>query len=106
MARKLREIVERCVALRRQAQDDPWHGEALGTLLWALGLATMPPYDTPFAPSALTPAPADGELRPADELEREREIARLWHWRARTADLAENGAPALPERFASLDQAV
>jgi hypothetical protein len=106
MARKLREIVERCEALRRETADDPWHGEALGTLLWALGLAELPPYDTPFAPSALTPDPAGGELRPAGELDRERESARLWHWRARTAELAENGDAELPERFATLDQAV
>ena len=102
----MREIVERCEALRRQAASDPWHGEALGTLLWAVGLATLPPYDTPFAPGALAAAPAEGELRPAEELERERDTARLWHWRARTADLAEQGALDLPPRFASPDQAV
>ena len=99
-------MVERCQALKRAVPADPWHGEALGTLLWALELAELPPYDRPFGPAALQAAPDAGELRPAEELESEREGARLWHWRARTADLAENGAPELPERFASLDQAV
>jgi len=95
--RKQREVIERCEALA---------GEARGTLLWALQLADLPPYDQPFAPEALEARPADGRLRPPDELDRERQSARLWHWRARTADLADNGAPDLPERFASLDQAV
>lgn len=106
MARKQREVVERCEELRKLAVADPWHGEALGTLLWALGLAELPPYDEPCAPDALDADLARAELRPAAELERERQVARLWHWRARTADLAEDGAPDLPERFASLDQAV
>ena len=66
--RKLRsqsEVVERCRALHDELRDalarlpdgdDPavvdavWHGEALGTLLWALQLAELPPYDTPFDP--------------------------------------------------------
>jgi hypothetical protein len=75
-------------------------------LLWALQLAELPPYDEPFSEEALAAEPADGTLRAAEEIERERATARLWHWRARTADLAEDGAPDLPERFASLDQAV
>src|SRR5690348_5666316 len=95
--RKQRDVIERCEALE---------GEARGALLWALQLADLPPYDQPFAPEALAARPQDGQLRPPDELDRERQSARLWHWRARTADLADNGAPDLPERFASLDQAV
>jgi hypothetical protein len=95
--RKQREVVERCEALQ---------GEARGTLLWALQLADLPSYDEPFAPAALEVLLGDAKLRPADELERARSTARLWHWRARTADLTDEGAPDLPERFASLDQAV
>lgn len=106
MPRKQRDVVQRCETLRRQAADDPWQGEALGVLLWALRLAPLPPYDTPFAPEALAAPLAEADLRPAEEIVREHEIARLWHWRARTADLLENGAPQLPDRFASLDQAV
>lgn len=106
MPRKQRDVVQRCETLRRQAADDPWQGEALGALLWTLGLAELPPYDTPFAPAALDAQPAAGELRPAGELERERQTARLWHWRARTADLVDGDTMELPGRFASLDQAV
>jgi hypothetical protein len=95
--RKQREVVEQCEAVT---------GEARGALLWALQLAELPPYDEPFATDDLGTAPADGRLRAVDELERERATARLWHWRARTADLMDEGAPDLPERFASLDQAV
>jgi hypothetical protein len=106
MARKQREVVERCESLRRQAAEDPWLGEALGALLWALQLTDLPPYDEPFAPEALDVPLGEGRLRRGDELERELAAARLWHWRARTADLADEGAPASLERFASLDQAV
>jgi hypothetical protein len=95
--RKQPDVIEQC-----EAQT----GEARGALLWALQLADMPSYDTAFAPEALDAAVADGKLRTAGELERERQVARLWHWRARTADLVDEGAPDLPERFASLDQAV
>lgn len=95
--RKQKEVVEQCGAV---------DGEARGTLLWALQLAELPPYDQPFAPEALDASLTGAQLRAADEIDRERQSARLWHWRARTADLADHGAPDLPERFASLDQAV
>jgi hypothetical protein len=106
MARRHREIVERCEELRGETLNDPWNGEALGALLWALGLVELPPYDTPFTTDALTAPLAAAALRPPEEIERERQTARLWHWRARTADLADAGAPELPDRFTSLDQAV
>ncbi|HEV2590986.1 MAG TPA: hypothetical protein VGU02_03740 [Gaiellaceae bacterium] len=95
--RKQREVAEQCEAVE---------GEARGALLWALQLTEMPPYDEPFDEDALGAALADGRLRADDELKRERATARLWHWRARTADLMDEGAPDLPDRFASLDQAV
>ena len=95
--RKPKEVVEQCGAVQ---------GEARGALLWALQLAELPPYDQPFAPEALEASLAGAQLRATDEIDRERQTARLWHWRARTAALADDGAPDLPERFASLDQAV
>lgn len=95
--RKQKDVVEQCGAVE---------GEALGMLLWALHLAELPPYDQPFPPEALEASLAEARLRPADEIDRERQSARLWHWRARTADLADEGAPELPDRFSSLDQAV
>jgi hypothetical protein len=122
--RKLRphgEVIERCgalrdelrAALRRLPSDDPavvdsvWRGEALGTLLWALQLLELPPYDEPFDPQTVSTAEtAEGELRAAEDAELERDSARLWHWRARTTELQSTGALELPERYASFDQLV
>jgi hypothetical protein len=122
--RKLRpqgEVIERCGALRdelraalsRLPSDDPavvdavWRGEALGALLWALQLLELPPYDEPFDPQTVSTAEtAEGELRAAEDVELERDSARLWHWRARTTELQATGALELSERYASFDQLV
>ena len=120
MPRKLRAqrtVVEQCERLRAQLadgleqlpSDDPavvdavWGGEALGTLLWALQLAELPPYDTPFTPDELTADLAAAELRPEEDVDAERETARLWHWRARTAELDPRD---LTQEYASVDQVV
>jgi hypothetical protein len=89
--------------------DALWRGEALGTLAWALSLVeSMPAYDTPFDHLELARGldVAAAELRRVDELQRARATARLWHWRARTALLQQEGSLALPERWRSLDQLV
>src|SRR5437868_508498 len=122
--RKLRsqgEVVERCHALRDEVRaalaklpsDDPtvvdavWRGEALGTLLWALQLAELPPYDQPFdAEEVVAVETDDADLRDEEELDLERESARLWHWRARTTGLQAAGAVDLPERYATFDQLI
>ncbi len=122
--RKLRsqgEVVDRCHALQDEVRaalaqlpsDDPaivdavWRGEALGTLLWALQLAELPPYDQPFDAAEVVAADTDdAELRDAEEIELERESARLWHWRARTTSLQAAGAVDLPERYATFDQLI
>ncbi len=122
--RKLRsqgEVVERCRALRgelraalaRLPSDDPavidavWRGEALGTLLWALQLVELPPYDEAFDPNAVAAVEPDaGHLREADDVMLEQESARLWHWRARTTELQQQGAIDLPPRYSSFDQLV
>ena len=124
MARKVRpqsEVAERCrsfrdevrAALARLPSDDPdvidgvWRGEALGTLLWALQLVELPPYDRPFATAEVAAVePDEGRLRDEEEIELELESARLWHWRARTSDLQANGAVELPPRYATFDQLV
>ena len=116
------DVVERCRVLRdglrsalgrlddghdsAELVDAIWSGEALGTLLWALQLAELPPYDRPFDSTAV--ASTDFEqaaLRDGEEIALERESARLWHWRARTARLQEHEVE-LPDRYASLDQLV
>jgi hypothetical protein len=87
--------------------DAVWRGEALGTLLWALQLAELPAYDTPFdAGEVAQGAVEEGRLRDADEVELECESARLWHWRARTTSLQATGAVELPAQFASFDQLI
>jgi len=115
------QLVDRCQALRTDvaaALDRPpshepavvdavWRGEALGTLLWSLNLLELPPYDRPFDTDEVVNAnAAAGELRDADELELERDSARLWHWRARTTELQQSGVLQLPARYASFDQLI
>lgn len=124
--RKLRsqgEVVDRCRTLRAELQaalarlpeaggdaavvDAIWRGEALGTLLWSLQLVELPPYDRPFDPDEVAAVdPEGGELRDGEELELERESARLWHWRARTTGLQAKGDVELPERYATFDQLI
>ena len=121
--RSQREVVERCRALADEtregllrAEEEPdvpdvvdavWRGEALGTLLWALGLAELPDYDEPFDHEALLEVELDGaRLLDGDELERERAAARLWHWRARTTLVQGDPSVELPARWESFDQLV
>ncbi len=88
--------------------DALWRGEALGTLLWALGRAELPPYDEPFDGVELArDLELEGaELRSQDEISQERASAELWHWRARTTLLLDDPAVELPERWQSFDQLI
>jgi hypothetical protein len=124
--RKLRpqgEVIERSRALRGELQaalgrlpaaasdpavvDTVWRGEALGTLLWALQLIELPAYDHPFEPDDVAALdPASGQLREDEEIELERESARLWLWRARTTELHGAGRLQLPDRYATVDQLI
>jgi hypothetical protein len=122
--RKLRsqgEVVERSrvlgeelrAALAQLPNDDPavvdavWRGEALGTLLWALQLMELPAYDQPFDAEEVVAVQLDeADLRDAEEIELERDSARLWHWRARTTSLQAAGALELPGRYATFDQLI
>ena len=115
------EVVHQCRELQRAVRaalgllpsDDPavidaiWRGEALGTLLWALQLAELPGYDQPFHTDEVAASPLDdARLRDEDEIDLERESARLWHWRARTTTVQAEGVVELPERFATFDQLI
>jgi hypothetical protein len=100
-------------ALEELPSDDPsvidavWRGEALGTLLWALQLLELPAYDQPFDAAQVAAVDlADAELRNGEEIELERDSARLWHWRARTTSLQAAGALELPARYATFDQLI
>jgi hypothetical protein len=117
------EVAERCRALASDVRaalarlpdeagepavaDAVWRAEALGTLLWALQLAELPPYDRPFEAEAVVAVdPGGGRLREAEEIELERDSARLWHWRARTTSLQQQGDVELPARYATFDQLI
>jgi hypothetical protein len=126
MARRARsqsKVIERCRVLQGGLADalarvpeegaDPavvdavWQGEALGTLLWALQLAELPAYDRPFDSDLVASVdPGRGTLRAAEDIELERDSARLWHWRARTTELQTAGGPELPARYATFDQLI
>ncbi|MDP9255479.1 MAG: DUF4272 domain-containing protein [Actinomycetota bacterium] len=86
----------------RDALNAGWRSEALGVLLWALSaFDEMPPYDTRFErlPSfvPLLAPTADfrrtASLRAAEDIARARDLAELWHWRARTRQLQEADHP-------------
>lgn len=117
------DVVERCRLLQAEVRqaltrldggdrsaavvDGVWSAEALGTLLWALSLRELPPYDRPFPADEVARATLDGaSLRPADELDAAHEAARLWHWRARTAVLVGRDELLLPSPYGSSDQLV
>jgi Domain of unknown function (DUF4272) len=86
----------------RDTIDASWRNEAVGALLWALSvIPDMPPYDDRFGdiPSYLPLLAPTAEfrmtaaLRPAEEIARARDLAELWHWRARTTQLQRSGDP-------------
>jgi hypothetical protein len=117
------EVIERCRALQGEVQaglehaaggsTDPavasaiWRGEALGTLLWSLELAELPPYDRPFDSAAVARADLAGaRMREPEDVDLERQSARLWHWRARTTALQVDGNVEVPPPYSSFDQLI
>jgi uncharacterized protein DUF4272 len=110
---ELRGELRYALAALPAAESDPeivdaiWRGEALGTLLWALGLVELPPYDEPFDHEHLVDAPLhEATLRDAEEIRQEQESARLWHWRARTTVLEREGGVELPAPWSSFEQLI
>src|SRR5690349_16398232 len=104
---ELRAALAQLPSADRDVVDAVWRGEALGTLLWALQLAELPPYDHPFDPDEVAEASLDeARLREPGEIALEQESARLWHWRARTAEVQSDPGVELPERYASFDQLI
>lgn len=94
----------------QQHIDSAWAMESLACCLWALELLPdLPEYDSQAAEGVLELVPKSGDwpelhLRPTQQLEQARAVAELWHWRSRTRQLAESGAPlpSLPDNV-SLD---
>ena len=87
--------------------DATWRRESLGVLLWALSaLPELPPYDVSFHEQVhlqtigwLQPTAefiAHARLRPEAELAHGRDLAELWHWRARTTQLQREGRKLPP----------
>lgn len=79
-----------------------WRSEALGVILWALRfIEHVPTFDSRFdlhvvmSPlEVLTPTIDfvwQAGLRPVEDLRRLREVAELWHWRSKAAELQRLG---------------
>jgi hypothetical protein len=89
----------------RQRINASWLAESITCLLWALGMIPeLPAYDQEADASfigrlgSIPQLVPRATLRPKKEIEKQRQIAELWHWRARTQRLQEqecsDGAPA------------
>jgi hypothetical protein len=84
---------------RQDIADGQWREESLSVLVWALdGSRIFPRYDAPAAAQAdvarsfpmLEDAHgliAKAKLRDSNEISKQRDIAELWLWRARTTQL-------------------
>jgi hypothetical protein len=87
----------------RQRIDGSWLAESIACLLWAVGhREAIPPYDQQTDPKTNKFAGGQGtrmliagaKLRPPSRIDRERDLAELWHWRCRTHRLlAEKRIP-------------
>jgi hypothetical protein len=84
----------------RQRIGAGWLAESITCLLWALRMIQeLPAYDQEADPSfvgqlsSITELVQRAKLRPKKEIEKQRRIAELWHWRARTRYLQEQRPP-------------
>ncbi len=95
-------------ATMRQRIDVSWLAESIMCLHWALGRRErIPPYDQESDPDSNRFQKGDkardligtARLRPQAEIDRQRDMAELWHWRCRTHMLltAKKIPDALPD---------
>lgn len=84
----------------QQRIDASWLAESIVCLLWALQIVSeLPAYDQEASHESVNMLPAASikdlikmaHLRPQEEIKKQRDIAELWHWRARTRRLQEEG---------------
>lgn len=84
----------------QQRIDAGWLAEAITCLLWALEMIpNLPAYDWEADPTLTSQLRSksipefigQARLRPRREIEKQRQIAELWNWRARTRRLQELG---------------
>lgn len=89
----------------RDIADIGWRSESIAVLLWALCLRErIAAYDQPVDAlefegilpilGEAEPFVATAQLRSAAEIDRERNVAELWHWRSRAAQLQRARARA------------
>lgn len=101
----------------RQAMVDAiWLIESIVCLLWALGyVSELPPYDEQTDPEMANRLPKESaetlfskvSLRPAHQIQKQRDIAELWHWRSRTRRLQELGQmPPLPGEGYTIEEII
>jgi hypothetical protein len=95
---------------QQQCIDSSWLVESIACCLWAINVVPqLPAYDTEAEHGLMKLLPPAGtplSLRSKAELDRERSIAELWHWRSRTRQLVESGRPVPLPKDLTLDQVV
>jgi hypothetical protein len=84
----------------RDMRDIGWRHESICVFLWALGsIKAVPPYDYQFDQGHEDYSEFLGQilgsnsasLRPAEDIDLQRELAEMWHWRSRTMRLIQDG---------------
>jgi hypothetical protein len=84
----------------QQRIDASWVAESIVCLIWALQIVPeLPLYDQEAGQESVKKVPSttikdlikQARLRPQHEIQRQRDVAELWHWRARTRRLQEEG---------------
>ncbi len=93
-----------------------WCSESAAILLWAIGLLKeLPPFDSQSPGDALAVVPlenvreftANTSMIDFELIEKQRNLAELWHWRSRTRELREKGSEAYRDAgYASFDEII
>jgi hypothetical protein len=85
---------------QQERVDASWSVESIVCLLWTLSyISELPRYDQQADPKLTNSLPAEvaqvlikkASLRSHGLIEKERDVAELWHWRSRTRQLQESG---------------
>jgi len=85
---------------KQRLVDVAWLAESAVCLLWALGyVSELPGYDQEANVETVKMLPVEpvnvliknATLRPVDTTMKQRDLAELWHWRARTRQMQEQG---------------
>ena len=73
--------------------DANWLSESAACLFWALEyISELPPYDARATIEMIqVESSKRSKLRPFEAIKEQRDLAELWHWRARTRQLQESG---------------